>query len=84
MDPADLYQQTFRVEADELLAEIEAVILLVEENPEDGDAINRLFRAVHTLKGSGAYVRPDRYRQFLACAGIRARQGSQQATDGQS
>lgn len=54
MDPADLYQQTFRVEADELIAEIEIVILLVEENPEDADAINRLFRAVHTLKGSGA------------------------------
>ncbi len=54
MDPADLYQQTFRVEADELIGEIEAVILLVEENPEDDDAINRLFRAVHTLKGSGA------------------------------
>ncbi len=53
MDPADLYQQTFRVEADELLGEIETVILLVEENPEDSDAINRLFRAVHTLKGSG-------------------------------
>ena len=35
MDPADLYQQTFRLEADELLGEIEAVILLVEENPED-------------------------------------------------
>jgi two-component system chemotaxis sensor kinase CheA len=54
MDPADLYQQTFRIEADELIGEIEAVILLVEENPEDDDAINRLFRAVHTLKGSGA------------------------------
>ncbi len=54
MDPAELYQQTFRVEADELIGEIEAVILLVEENPEDDDAINRLFRAVHTLKGSGA------------------------------
>lgn len=54
MDPAELYQQTFRLEADELIGEIEAVILLVEENPEDGDAINRLFRAVHTLKGSGA------------------------------
>ena len=53
MDPADLYQQTFRLEADELLAEIEAVILLIEENPEDDDAINRLFRAVHTMKGSG-------------------------------
>jgi two-component system, chemotaxis family, sensor kinase CheA len=54
MDPAELYQQTFRLEADELIGEIEAVILLVEENPEDDDAINRLFRAVHTLKGSGA------------------------------
>ena len=54
MDPADLYQQTFRLEADELIGEIEIVILLVEENPEDADAINRLFRAVHTLKGSGA------------------------------
>ena len=54
MEPADLYQQTFRVEADELIGEIEIVILLVEENPEDADAINRLFRAVHTLKGSGA------------------------------
>jgi len=53
MDPADLYQQTFRLEADELLAEIEAVILLIEENPEDDDAVNRLFRAVHTMKGSG-------------------------------
>ena len=38
MDPADLYQQTFRVEADELLGEIEAVILLIEENPRDDDA----------------------------------------------
>src|SRR5580704_12445792 len=53
MDPADLYQQTFRAEADELLGEIEAVILLMEENPRDDDAVNRLFRAVHTLKGSG-------------------------------
>jgi two-component system, chemotaxis family, sensor kinase CheA len=53
VDPADLYQQTFRLEADELLGEIEAVILLIEENPQDDDAINRLFRAVHTLKGSG-------------------------------
>jgi two-component system chemotaxis sensor kinase CheA len=53
MDPAELYQQTFRLEADELLGEIEAVILVMEENPEDDDAINRLFRAVHTMKGSG-------------------------------
>jgi two-component system chemotaxis sensor kinase CheA len=53
MDGSDGHLETFRQEADELLAEIEAVILLIEENPEDDDAINRLFRAVHTLKGSG-------------------------------
>jgi two-component system chemotaxis sensor kinase CheA len=50
---ADGYLETFRQEADELLGEIEAVILLIEENPDDDDAVNRLFRAVHTLKGSG-------------------------------
>ncbi len=49
----DRHLETFRQEADELLGEIEAVILLIEENPDDDDAINRLFRAVHTLKGSG-------------------------------
>jgi len=53
MDGADSHLETFRQEADELLGEIESVILLIEENPEDDDAINRLFRAVHTLKGSG-------------------------------
>ena len=53
MDGTDGHLETFRQEADELLGEIEAVILLIEENPEDDDAINRLFRAVHTLKGSG-------------------------------
>lgn len=53
MDRIDGHLETFRQEADELLGEIEAVILLIEENPEDVDAINRLFRAVHTLKGSG-------------------------------
>ena len=83
MDPADLYQQTFRLEADELLGEIEAVILLIEENPEDDDAINRLFRAVHTHEGVGRHVRPDRHRELLAWPGIRARQGAQQATAGQ-
>jgi len=54
MDGNDKYLETFRQEADELLGEIEAVILLIEENPEDDGAINRLFRAVHTLKGSGS------------------------------
>jgi peptide/nickel transport system ATP-binding protein len=34
------------VEADELIGEIEIVILVVEDNRDDADAINRLYRAV--------------------------------------
>ncbi len=53
---ADQLIETFRQEAEELLNEIESVILIIEERPTDSDAINRLFRAVHTLKGSGSMV----------------------------
>ncbi|MDD4616856.1 MAG: chemotaxis protein CheA [Alphaproteobacteria bacterium] len=49
----DKHLEIFESEASDLLTEIEQVILLVEDNPKDADAINRLFRAVHTLKGSG-------------------------------
>ncbi len=52
MDAADSNLETFRQEAVDLLAKIEAVILVIEEKPQDSDAINSLFRAVHTLKGS--------------------------------
>lgn len=52
METADSNLQTFRQEAVELLAKIEEVILVIEEKPQDVDAINGLFRAVHTLKGS--------------------------------
>ncbi len=44
----------YRQEAEERLAEIEETVLEIEENPGDNEAINRLFRAVHTIKGSGA------------------------------
>jgi len=46
--------QIYRQEAEERLAEIEQTVLDIEENPEDREAVNRLFRAVHTIKGSGA------------------------------
>ena len=53
MEASDSYLETFRNEADELLGKIESIILVIEENPDDADAVNNLFRAVHTLKGSG-------------------------------
>jgi two-component system, chemotaxis family, sensor kinase CheA len=44
----------YRQEAEEYLAEIEETVLEIEENHGDQEAVNRLFRAVHTIKGSGA------------------------------
>jgi two-component system chemotaxis sensor kinase CheA len=49
-DPAD----TFRQEARELLEQLEQGLLDLEQNPGDADLINSTFRALHTIKGSGA------------------------------
>lgn len=46
--------QTFLLEARELLDQIEEIALDAEQRPGDPEAINRLFRAFHTIKGSGA------------------------------
>ena len=49
-DPAD----TFRQEARELLEQLEQGLLDLEQNPADIDLVNSVFRALHTIKGSGA------------------------------
>ncbi|MBF0612164.1 MAG: chemotaxis protein CheA [Magnetococcales bacterium] len=41
-------------EAFELLSELEDSLLALEESPDDRDLIGRVFRAMHTIKGSGA------------------------------
>ena len=49
-DPTD----TFRQEARELLEQLEQGLLDLEQNPGDADLVNSVFRALHTIKGSGA------------------------------
>jgi two-component system chemotaxis sensor kinase CheA len=44
----------FREEAGERLAELEAVLLDLENQPENSELIAQAFRAMHTIKGSGA------------------------------
>jgi two-component system, chemotaxis family, sensor kinase CheA len=46
--------ETFLIEARDLLDQIEEIALDATQRPVDVDAINRLFRAFHTIKGSGA------------------------------
>ncbi|MFO1369618.1 MAG: chemotaxis protein CheA [Marinagarivorans sp.] len=48
----DAYLQTFIVEAEELLAQMETLLLSLEQGQQDNDTLNALFRAAHTIKGS--------------------------------
>ncbi|WP_226457574.1 chemotaxis protein CheA [Pseudomonas sp. AF03-9] len=48
----DQAQQTFIVEARELLQDMEQSLLQLESEPADQDAIGAIFRAAHTIKGS--------------------------------
>ena len=50
----DAYKAAYRDEAEELLAELEGSLLELEEIPGDMDLIGKVFRAMHTIKGSGA------------------------------
>jgi len=54
MSREELNRQAFKEEALELLGELETSLLELEEDPKNGEVINRVFRAMHTIKGSGA------------------------------
>jgi two-component system, chemotaxis family, sensor kinase CheA len=54
----------FTEEAYELLGELEASLLELEENPADDNLIGRVFRAMHTIKGSGAMFGFDEVSAF--------------------
>lgn len=58
------HKDTFKEEAYELLAELETSLLELEENPGDTDVIGRVFRAMHTIKGSGAMFGFDNISSF--------------------
>ena len=50
----DKFKEAFREEAYELLEELEYSLLDLEKDPEDKELINKVFRALHTIKGSAA------------------------------
>lgn len=55
---------TYREEASDLLAELETSLLDLEETPGDSDPIDCVFRAMHTLKGSGSMFGFDEIAAF--------------------
>ncbi|MFH1914130.1 MAG: chemotaxis protein CheA [Pseudomonadota bacterium] len=50
----DLNRQIFKEEAYDLLGELEGALLELEDSPGDMDMVNQIFRALHTIKGSGS------------------------------
>lgn len=53
MDITDFYQ-TFFDEADELLADMEQHLLLLDPQAPDIEQLNAIFRAAHSIKGGAA------------------------------
>lgn len=56
--------QVFREEALELLETVEHTVLELEADPRGRDNVDRLFRAMHTIKGSGAMFGFDEVARF--------------------
>ena len=60
----DQYKQAFQEEARELLAELEAALLELDRDRANLDVVGRAFRALHTIKGSGAMFGFDDVASF--------------------
>ncbi len=50
----DQFKQGFQEEARELLGELESALLELDQKRDDPEVVGRAFRALHTIKGSGA------------------------------
>lgn len=80
-DPTD----TFRQEARELLEQLESGLLDLEQDPGNTDLINFAFRALHTIKGSGAMFGFTKVADFVhnfETAFDRVRKGESPANKG--
>ncbi len=75
----------FAQEAEELLEALEQGLLDLEHRPADAELVNAVFRALHTLKGSGAMFGHLRLAAFLhefESAFDQVRQGVRDASPG--
>ncbi|MDD2897653.1 MAG: chemotaxis protein CheA [Desulfuromonadaceae bacterium] len=57
-------RQAFAIEGAELLADMESALLALGGNPSAEDEFARLFRTVHTIKGSASIVRFEEIESF--------------------
>jgi two-component system chemotaxis sensor kinase CheA len=60
----DRNKQAFQEEAREIIVELESSLLELNENPTDSELVGRVFRSMHTIKGSGAMFGFDELAAF--------------------
>lgn len=60
----DQHKETFRIEARELLMDLENSLMELEYNSQDMELVAKVFRALHTIKGSGSMFGYDNIASF--------------------
>ena len=60
----DQFKHGFREEAREILVDLESALLELNENRGDMELVSRIFRSLHTIKGSGSMFGFDRLAAF--------------------
>ncbi len=54
-DMKEIFEE-FLVEAEEILNNLDQDLIELEDNPEDKDLLNKIFREIHTLKGGAGFL----------------------------
>src|ERR1017187_9303288 len=78
IDIMEQMRATFRAEALDRLIELDSALLALEGEPGDSTLVHRVFRAIHTIKGSGAtagFVHLARFAHKMEEAFDLAREG---------
>jgi len=60
MDDLQELLEDFLVEAFEMIEEMDQDLVELENNPDDLDLLNKIFRVAHTIKGSGSFLNFDK------------------------
>ncbi|MEO1927685.1 MAG: response regulator [Nautiliaceae bacterium] len=60
MDEIQELLEDFLVEAFEMIEEMDQDLIELENNPDDLDLLNKIFRVAHTIKGSGSFLNFDK------------------------
>lgn len=59
MDEMQEILEDFLIEAFEMIEQLDQDLVELENNPEDLDLLNRIFRVAHTIKGSSSFLNFD-------------------------